>query len=243
MAKAKKKAPGKAKALAKKLAVKVQKVVQKALAKKPAAKAKAPAKPAPAKAAAKAKAAPAKAAPVAKKLAPAAKKPASKASNGKSASPLPALSRLSAGDAAPRFSLPDQNGNVVASDSLEGKSYIIYFYPKDDTPGCTREACGFRDDLGKFQSRGVEVIGVSPDGAASHTRFIDKYGLNFTLLSDEDKTLANAYGVWTKKQNYGREYMGIERSTFLVGADGNIKKVWRSVKVDGHIPAVYEATA
>jgi peroxiredoxin Q/BCP len=237
MAKAKKKATGKTKALVKKVAAKVAKVVGKTLAaKKPAAKAKAPKaapKPAPGRAVAKAKAPP-RPAPKAKKAAP---RSPDRSSNGAAAS-----TRLTAGDAAPSFSLPDQNGNVVSSDSLEGKSYVIYFYPKDDTPGCTREACGFRDDLGKFQARGVEVLGVSPDGAASHTRFIDKYGLNFTLLSDEDKALANAYGVWTKKQNYGREYMGIERSTFLVGTDGKIKKAWRSVKVDGHIPAVFEAT-
>ena len=259
MAKAKKKAAVKAKAPVKKAVKKaakavtkvaakvVAKVVAKAakvVAKKPASKAKAPKvaeKAAPAKAPKVAeKAAPAKAVAKAKPVKAAKKAAKAEASNGV---PSEASSRLVAGDAAPSFSLPDQDGNVVSSDSLEGKSYVIYFYPKDDTPGCTREACGFRDDLGKFQARGVEVFGVSPDSAASHTKFIDKYGLNFTLLSDGDKTLANAYGVWTKKQNYGREYMGIERSTFLVGADGKIKKAWRSVKVDGHIPAVYDATA
>jgi len=243
MAKAKKKAAVKAKAPVKKAVQKAAKAVAKVaakvvakaakvVAKKPASKAKVPE--------AVAKAAPAKAVAKAKPVKAAKKAAGAEASNGSAAA---TSSRLVAGDAAPSFSLPDQDGNVVSSDSLEGKSYVIYFYPKDDTPGCTREACGFRDDLGKFQARGVEVFGVSPDSAASHTKFIDKYGLNFTLLSDADKTLANAYGVWTKKQNYGREYMGIERSTFLVGADGKIKKVWRSVKVDGHILAVYDATA
>jgi len=120
---------------------------------------------------------------------------------------------------------------------------VLYFYPKDDTPGCTREACGFRDDLGKFEALGVRVVGVSPDKPESHTRFRSKYGLNFTLLSDAEKTLADACGVWVKKQNYGREYMGIERSTFLVDGAGKVRKVWRGVRVDGHVAAVLAAAS
>lgn len=238
MAKAQKKAApvkAKAKALVKKVAEKAEKVL--ARAEKAVANKRAPAKAKPVPV--KEKAAPPKA--PTKPLTKAAPKAKAAPAKPEKAKGAPATGRLSAGDVAPRFSLPDQGGKVISSDSLEGKSYVLYFYPKDDTPGCTREACGFRDDLGKFKARGVEVIGVSPDSSASHTKFVDKYGLNFTLLSDAEKSLANAYGVWTKKQNYGREYMGIERSTFLVGQDGKIKKAWRSVKVDGHIPAVYEA--
>jgi peroxiredoxin Q/BCP len=138
----------------------------------------------------------------------------------------------------PSFALVDQHGATTSSDSLRGKPFVLYFYPKDDTPGCTREACAFRDDLGKFQAEGVTVLGVSPDDSRSHSRFAQKYGLNFSLLSDPDKTLANAFGVWVMKQNYGREYMGIERSTFLVDASGKVQKVWRRVKVDGHAAAV-----
>jgi peroxiredoxin Q/BCP len=171
------------------------------------------------------------------------KKPASaKAAPASGKSSSTESTRAGAGDKAPSFNLPDQNGKTVSSSSLAGKPYVLYFYPKDDTPGCTKEACGFRDDFGRFRSRGVEIIGVSPDNGASHTRFIDKYGLNFTLLSDTEKELANAYGVWVKKQNYGREYMGIERSTFLVGKDGKIQKAWRGVRVDGHVTAVFDST-
>lgn len=145
------------------------------------------------------------------------------------------ISGLAPGEIVPSFELPDQDGNTVSSDSLRGEPYVLYFYPKDDTPGCTKEACGFRDEIGKFREKGVRVLGVSPDKPESHARFRDKYGLNFTLLSDVDKSLTHACGVWVKKQNYGREYMGVERSTFLVGGDGTVKKVWRRVRVDGHV--------
>jgi len=145
------------------------------------------------------------------------------------------------GSRAPTFSLPDQAGRVVSSSALAGKSYVLYFYPKDDTSGCTREACGFRDSLRGFGSKGVKIIGVSPDSEASHARFAGKYGLPFTLLADTDKALARAYGVWVKKQNYGREYMGILRSTFLVDKRGIVKKAWRGVRVDGHVDAVLAA--
>jgi peroxiredoxin Q/BCP len=146
------------------------------------------------------------------------------------------------GSTAPAFTLKDQVGKTLSSSDLGGKPYVLYFYPKDDTSGCTREACGFRDSLPKFGSRGVRVIGVSPDSEVSHQRFAGKYGLPFTLLSDPDKRLIQAYGAWVEKQNYGRTYMGVQRSTFLVGADGVVQKTWRNVKVDGHVDAVLAST-
>jgi peroxiredoxin Q/BCP len=115
---------------------------------------------------------------------------------------------------------------------------LLYFYPKDDTPGCTKEACDIRDNFGRFGKQGLRVLGVSPDSEKSHAKFGKKYGLPFTLLSDPEKTLASAYGVWGLKNNYGKEYMGIIRSSFLVGADGEIKKAYRGVKVAGHVDAV-----
>jgi thioredoxin-dependent peroxiredoxin len=145
------------------------------------------------------------------------------------------------GSLAPRFSLKDQTGAEVDSSSLAGAPYVLYFYPKDDTSGCTKQACGFRDSFKGFGKAKVRVIGVSPDSVASHERFAKKYGLPFTLLSDPDKELASAYGVWQKKLNYGREYMGIQRSTFLVDEDGKVARVYRNVRVDGHVPAVLEA--
>jgi peroxiredoxin Q/BCP len=143
-----------------------------------------------------------------------------------------------AGRPAPSFELVDEKGETVSSSSLAGKPYLLYFYPKDDTPGCTKEACDIRDNFGRFGKQGVRVLGVSPDSQQSHAKFGKKYGLPFTLLSDPDKTLANAYGVWGLKNNYGKEYMGIIRSTFLVGADGEIKRAYRGVKVDGHVDAI-----
>jgi len=164
---------------------------------------------------------------------------AEEAPQGRTTLPSPGVALesggLSVGDEVPAFELPDQDGTVVSSGSLRGKPYVLYFYPKDDTPGCTKEACGFRDDMGKFGEKGVRIVGVSPDKPESHARFRDKYGLNFTLLSDVEKKLIEDCGVWVKKQNYGREYMGVERSTFLVGEDGKVKKVWRRVRVDGHV--------
>jgi peroxiredoxin Q/BCP len=142
------------------------------------------------------------------------------------------------GDAAPSFMLKDHTGNLVSSESLRGSPYLIYFYPKDDTPGCTLEACGFRDSGPRFTAKGVRVLGVSPDSPETHARFRKKYGLTFPLLSDPEKTLAKAYGVWVKKQNYGREYMGVERSTFFVDRAGLVKKVWRRVRVPGHVDTV-----
>jgi peroxiredoxin Q/BCP len=146
--------------------------------------------------------------------------------------------RLGVGDRAPAFKLMDDRGQQVSSDSLRGSSYVLYFYPKDDTPGCTLEACGFRDSLPRFSAKKVKVLGVSPDPTSAHERFKRKYGLTFPLLSDPDKTLANAYGVWVMKQNYGREYMGIERSTFVVDGKGVIQQAYRGVRVPGHVDAV-----
>jgi len=145
------------------------------------------------------------------------------------------------GERAPSFALRDQDGKELRSDSLKGTPYVLYFYPKDDTPGCTTEACGFRDNARGFGKHKVRVLGVSPDSEASHARFAKKYGLSFTLLSDPDKTLARAYGVWVEKQNYGRKYMGIQRSTFVVDARGVVKKVYRGVRVPGHVESVLEA--
>ena len=118
---------------------------------------------------------------------------------------------------------------------------MLYFYPRDDTPGCTLEACGFRDSLSRFVAKGVRVLGVSADSPESHRRFKDKYGLDFPLLSDQGKSLIQAYGAWVKKQNYGREYMGIERSTFVIDRQGQIRSAWRGVRVPGHVQAVLDA--
>ncbi|HEX3775340.1 MAG TPA: thioredoxin-dependent thiol peroxidase [Polyangiaceae bacterium] len=145
------------------------------------------------------------------------------------------------GSKAPLFSLGDETGAVVNSASLAGKPYVLYFYPKDDTPGCTTEACDFRDNLRAFNNAKVRVIGVSPDDAKRHAKFKEKYGLTFTLLSDTDKQLVNAYGVWVEKQNYGRSYMGVERSTFLIDKSGTVKKIWRKVRVPGHVANVLAA--
>jgi peroxiredoxin Q/BCP len=147
-------------------------------------------------------------------------------------------SSISDGAPAPAFELDADSGERIDSQSLGGKPYVLYFYPKDDTPGCTTEACGFRDALSDFEKRGVRVLGVSPDSVKSHAKFKDKYGLTFDLLSDPEKVLANAYGVWVKKKNYGREYLGIQRSTFLVDRNGRVHKVWRQVRVPGHVDAV-----
>lgn len=158
------------------------------------------------------------------------------------AKPAPAKSAgVGEGDKAPSFSLPDETGVTVSSASLAGKPYVIYFYPKDDTPGCTKEACDFRDNLRAFNSAKVRVLGVSPDDSTRHAKFKEKYGLTFTLLSDTDKKLISAYGIWIKKLNYGREYMGVQRSTFLVDKSGKVVKAWNGVRVPGHVEAVLAA--
>lgn len=140
-------------------------------------------------------------------------------------------------DAAPDFELPTEDGSVRLS-RLRGKPVVIYFYPKDDTSGCTAEARDFDDLRAEFARAGAEVIGISPDSVESHARFRRKHDLDLTLASDEQKSAAEAYGVWVEKSMYGRKYMGVERSTFLIDAGGNIAKVWRKVKVPGHAKAV-----
>lgn len=149
--------------------------------------------------------------------------------------------KLNVGDMAPSFSLPDQNGNLVTSEELRGKTVVLYFYPKDDTPGCTKEACGFRDHLPRFQDDGAVVYGVSFDDGPTHQKFIEKYGLNFDLLSDTEKEVSEAFGVYVQKNMYGKTYMGIERSTFVINKAGQIAEVFRKVKVDGHSEEVLEA--
>ncbi len=145
------------------------------------------------------------------------------------------------GDSAPDFTLPADGGGELSLASLKGKAVVLYFYPKDDTSGCTKEAIGFRDLLGDFDEAGAAVIGVSKDSVARHDRFKAKYDLNFPLVSDEEGTLCAAYGVWVEKSMYGRKYMGIERSTFLIDRAGKIARVWRKVKIPGHAEEVLEA--
>lgn len=146
------------------------------------------------------------------------------------------------GKAAPAFTLKDQNGDKVALKDLKGKDVVVYFYPKDDTPGCTKEACGFRDDYAAFEKLGVTVLGISPDDGESHTQFIDKYELPFPLLSDPDKKVMEKYGAWGEKNMYGKKTMGVIRSTVWIGADGKVKKHWKRVaKADQHPAKVLEA--
>lgn len=145
------------------------------------------------------------------------------------------------GQLAPDFALPTADGSLIRLSGLRGKKVVLYFYPKDDTPGCTREACAFRDNLGVLQGMGVVVLGVSPDSTASHQKFARKYGLTFPLLADEGAQVATAYGVWKEKQQYGRRYMGIERTTFLIDEQGIVRKVFPKVKVDGHVEEVIQA--
>ena len=146
-----------------------------------------------------------------------------------------------AGEPAPEVALPDAGGTIHRlSDQRDGWT-VIYFYPADDTPGCTTEACQFRDLDAGFADLGARVWGISPDGATSHRRFSEKFGLGFSLLSDEDHAVAEAYGAWALKKNYGREYLGIVRSTFLVGPDGRIVRAWPRVRADGHPAEVLEA--
>ena len=146
---------------------------------------------------------------------------------------------LATGSPAPDFTLPSDGGGTVCLSALKGKPVILYFYPKDDTSGCTAEACGFRDLFPRF--KGAAVIGISKDSVRSHDKFKAKYALPFTLASDEDTRVMQAYGVWVEKSMYGKKYMGADRSTFLIDASGKITRVWRTVKVPGHIEEVLEA--
>ena len=148
---------------------------------------------------------------------------------------------VAAGDPAPSFELVSDTGEVVTLSSLRGRPVVLYFYPKDDTPGCTTQACGIRDAWGDFEERGAVVLGVSPDPESSHVKFKEKYGLPFTLLADPDHATAEAYGVWVERTNYGKKYMGVERSTFVIDRDGNIAKVMLRVKPDTHAADVLAA--
>lgn len=145
---------------------------------------------------------------------------------------------LKIGDKAPDFSAVTNGGLKVSLSDFAGKIVVLYFYPRDDTPGCTTEACSFRDNFSEFQKRGVVVLGVSTDSAQSHDKFVEKFKLPFPLLADEDKTIVNAYGVWGKKSFLGRKYEGTMRVTFLIGGDGLIKNIWPKVKLDKHIAEI-----
>jgi thioredoxin-dependent peroxiredoxin len=145
------------------------------------------------------------------------------------------------GAPAPDFELTSDEGDPVRLSSLRGKPVVLYFYPKDDTPGCTHQACEIRDVYGEFRERGAVVLGVSPDGEASHRKFKEKYGLPFTLLSDPDHAVSEQYGVWVEKNYAGRTYMGVKRSTFVIGADGTVGRALYGVKPDGHADRVLEA--
>jgi len=147
---------------------------------------------------------------------------------------------LHVGDYAPAFSLPDDTGNIVNSSELRGKKVVVYFYPKDDTPGCTTEACSFRDGIQELREKGAVVFGVSADSVSSHRKFSEKFQLNFPLLSDESKAMIQAYGVWKEKSLYGRKYMGIERTTVVINEDGTIRKIFPKVKVNGHFTEVLQ---
>jgi len=145
------------------------------------------------------------------------------------------------GSSAPDFTLPsDRDGDVTLS-GLRGRKVVLYFYPKDDTSGCTAQACELRDSLPRFDGIDAAVLGVSPDSVKSHATFREKYDLNFPLLADEDHSVAEAYGVWKEKSLYGRKYMGIERSTFLIDEEGRVLEAWRKVKPTGHADLVAEA--
>lgn len=145
------------------------------------------------------------------------------------------------GSPAPDFELPDQDGRPTRLSSFRGKPVVLYFYPKDDTPGCTKQACAFRDRRSDLESRGATVLGVSPDDSQSHADFAGKFELNFPLLADHDHKVAEQYGAWREKKQYGKAYMGLQRSTFLIDADGVVAKLWKSVKVEGHDEAVLKA--
>ena len=151
------------------------------------------------------------------------------------------MSKLEVGDKAPDFKAKTDGDGELSLQSLRGKKVVLYFYPKDDTPGCTKEAIAFSDQIREFEDAGAMVIGVSKDTVAKHEKFRDKYGLKVTLVSDEDNSICEKYGVWVEKNMYGRKYMGIERATFLIDAKGKVRNVWRKVKVPGHSDAVLSA--
>ena len=166
------------------------------------------------------------------------KKSTSISSKGKSST---VTGGLKVGSRAPAFSLPNEKGQVVKLSELKGKKVVVFFYPKDDTPGCTKEACSFRDGLQAIRKKGAMVLGVSADSVASHQKFSKKFDFNFPLLSDESKAMIQAYGVWKEKSMYGRKYMGIERTTVLIAKNGTVSHVFPKVKVEGHYEEVLEA--
>ena len=144
------------------------------------------------------------------------------------------MTNLKEGDKAPDFSLQDVDGNSVRLSDFKGQYIVLYFYPKDDTPGCTTEACEFSSNSKKFETKGVKIIGISPDPPESHRKFVEKYKLRFTLLSDEGHKVCEKYGVWVEKNMYGRKYMGVGRTTFIIDKDGVIKRIHEKVKPEGH---------
>jgi peroxiredoxin Q/BCP len=154
------------------------------------------------------------------------------------------MPRLEPGDKAPAFTLPDQDGNKVSLSSFKGRPVVVYFYPADDTPGCTKEACQFNDNLRAFDKADVAVLGISPDGAAKHVKFRDKYKLRFPLLTDADRSVMERYGAYGEKTLYGKKTVGVIRSTFLIGANQKVVRAWYNVRADGHAAKVLEeATA
>jgi len=148
------------------------------------------------------------------------------------------MGTLAAGDPAPAFTLPDQDGAPVSLADFAGSPVVVYFYPKDDTPGCTKEACQFNDNLREFSRAGAAVVGISPDGQEAHRKFRAKYGLAFPLLSDQDHAVMAAYGAWGEKTLYGKKSLGVIRSTFLIDAEGTIERPWYNVRADGHAAKV-----
>jgi len=148
------------------------------------------------------------------------------------------MAKLDSGDRAPAFTLPDQDGTPVSLEDFAGRSVVVYFYPADDTPGCTKEACQFNDSLVAFSAASVDVVGISPDGADKHRRFREKHGLAFPLLTDTERTVMSAYGAYGEKTLYGKKTLGVIRSTFLVDPDGTIRRAWYNVRADGHAAKV-----
>lgn len=151
------------------------------------------------------------------------------------------MAELNIGDLAPNFTLPKDGGGEISLEALRGKTVVLYFYPKDDTSGCTNQAIQFSEKKDEFEDKNAIIIGVSKDSIKSHDKFKVKYDLKIDLLSDEELNVANAYGTWVEKSMYGRKYMGMDRSTFLIDTDGKIKKIWRKVKIPGHIDGVIKS--
>lgn len=151
------------------------------------------------------------------------------------------MSELHEGDVAPDFTLPRSGGGDTSLSALRGQSVVLFFYPKDDTSGCTKEACAFRDERQSFEGANAVVLGVSPDSVSSHNRFAEKYGLPFALLADEDHAVAEQYGAWQQRSMYGKKYMGIQRSTFLIDPTGHIARIWPKVSVGKHAEEILAA--